>query len=192
MTEPLLISIQVGRPATRGRFRSEDLSEGRWRSAIFKHAVSDEVWLGRLNLAGDLQADRVHHGGPDQAVLAYSADHYPLWREELGVAAMGPGGFGENFTIAGLTGKTVCVGDIVAIGDCRLQVTKPRMPCWKLERRWGIPGLVERVLQNGRSGWYLRVLQEGFVRPGLPVLLLERLPGAVTIAEAFRAKAGKR
>lgn len=192
MTEALLIGIQVGLPATRGRLHAEDPSQGRWRSAIYKRPVSGAVWLGKLNLEGDRQADRVHHGGPDQAVLCYSADHYPLWREELGVSEMGPGGFGENFTIAGLTEDTVYVGDVFAIGDCRVQVTRPRMPCWKLERRWSLPGLVERVLQNGRSGWYVRVLKEGLIHAGLPVVLVERAPDAVTIGEAFRAKAGRR
>ena len=189
MTHPVLVGIQVGRPVTRGSANATEPTRGRWRSAIVKKAVSGPVWLGKLNLEGDRQADLVHHGGPDQAVLAYSADHYPRWRSELGIVEMGPGSFGENFTIAGLTEDTVCIGDILGIGDCRLQVTKPRMPCWKLERRWGLPGLIQRVLANGRSGWYLRVLQEGFVEPGLDVVLLERTPGAMTVSEVFRAKA---
>ena len=77
MTQPHLVSIQVGLPA--------DHTTGArpWRTAFFKWPVEGPVWLGRTNLAGDGQANRKVHGGPDKAVLAYAGAHYPLWRAEL-------------------------------------------------------------------------------------------------------------
>src|SRR5438270_8268217 len=122
MITPILVSIQVGRPRTRGDKSSTDSMRRQWRSAIFKEAVLGPVWLGKTNLVGDKQADRRFHGGPDKAVLAYSADHYPLWSADLGILDLPYGAFGENFTISGLSEATVRLGDIYAIGATRVQV----------------------------------------------------------------------
>jgi len=124
---------------------------------VDKRAVEGPVWLGRENLAGDGQADRQHHGGPDHAVLAYSIDHYPAWREELG-RELPPGSFAENLAITGRDESTVCIGDTYAIGTALVQVAQPRQPCVKIARRLGIPDLTRRVERTGRTGWYLRVL----------------------------------
>lgn len=155
-----------------------------WTTGFFKEPVEGPVWLGRTNLAGDGQADRENHGGPDKAVLAYSADHYPLWRAELNRPDLPYGAFGENFTIAGLSEETVCIGDVYAIGEVRVQVSQPRQPCWKIARRWRIKDLTARVRETGRTGWYLRVLEEGYVEAGLPVALLERPFPRWTVAHA--------
>lgn len=113
-------------------------------------------------------------GGPEKAVLAYAADHYPLWRSELEPLELPYGTFGENFTIAGLTEETVCIGDIYIIGGAIVQISQPRQPCWKLARRWQVKDLVIRVPANGRTGWYFRVLKEGYIEQGVPVILLDR------------------
>jgi len=106
--------------------------------------------------------------------LLYGAAHYPAWRAELGLPEMGYGGFGENFTIDGMTEATACVGDTYGVGEARIQVTGPRYPCWKIERRWGVAGLTARVAATGRTGWYCRVTQEGLIAPGAPIMLVER------------------
>ncbi len=126
------------------------------------------------HLEGNEQADKENHGASGQAVLLYAASHYPLWQAELNRPEMGPGGFGENFTVDELTEETACIGDIYAIGDAQIQVTGPRYPCTKIERRWAMAGLTARAAETGRTGWYCRVLQEGIVEPGLPVSLVER------------------
>src|SRR5437667_4412320 len=104
-----------------------------------------------------MQADTKHHGRPEQAVLLYAATHYVLWQRELTLLETGSGGFGENFTVDELTEETACIGDIYAIGEAQIQVTGPRYPCWKIERRWGIGGLTARVAEKVRTGWYCRV-----------------------------------
>jgi hypothetical protein len=76
--------------------------------------------------------------------------------------------------VDGLTEETACSGDTYAVGEARIQVTGPRYPCWKIERRWGIAGLSARVAEAGRTGWYGRVLQEGLIAPELPIMLVER------------------
>jgi len=115
-----------------------------------------------------------HHGQLVQAVLLYAASHYPLWQAELGRQDIGPGGFGENFTLDGLSEEKTCIGDVYAFGEAQIQVTEPRYPCWKIERRWGIEGLTARVAETGRTGWYCSVLHEGMIEPGMPVTLIER------------------
>ncbi len=169
-----LQSVQVGRPHRYGVARSKDPMSRQWETSFFRVPSTEPRWLSTTHLEGNLQADRKNHGRPDQAVLLYAAAHYPVWQAELGRPEMGPGGFGENFTIDGLTEDTACIGDIYAIGEARIQVTGPRYPCWKIERRWSFPGLTARVAETGRTGWYCRVVDEGLVEPGIPVTVVER------------------
>jgi MOSC domain-containing protein YiiM len=164
-----LVSIQVGVP------RWNVSAEGeRWRSAFFKEPVAGPLALDLTNLEGDRQADLRVHGGPDMAALCYSFEHYARWRDELAVPEMGPGGFGENFTIAGQHESTVCIGDVYEVGDAVVQVSQPRGPCVKISRRWERPDLLRRVEETGRHGWYLRVLQRGTVEAGLELRLVRR------------------
>lgn len=188
LTIPTLQSIQVGLPQ-----QIEEVDENGshiWRTAYVKTAISGRIWLGSTNLVGDGQADKKHHGGPDQALLAYSADHYAAWQRELGLA-MPPGAFGENFTITGQTEDSVCIGDIFDIGPTRVQITQPRQPCANIARRWSNNQLVKQVENTGRTGWYLRVLQEGYVESGIPVILVARPNPQWTItitAQAMRQR----
>jgi MOSC domain-containing protein YiiM len=169
-----VVSIQISLPKTLGSGVSANPMFGRWSTGIFKQAIEGEVLVRRLNLDGDGQADLTVHGGPDKAVYAYPEAHYPLWREELGIAEMTGGGFGENLTIEGADEATVCIGDQHQIGDAVLEVSQPRMPCWKLARKWSLPDLPARLVKSGRSGWYYRVLQEGTIAPGAEIRLAER------------------
>jgi MOSC domain-containing protein YiiM len=162
-----LVSVRVGRPKT-----IEDPE--RWVTAIFKDAVEAPILLRSTNLEGDRQADLRVHGGVDKAVCVYSGDHYPAWRAELGRPDMGYGGFGENFTASGQTESDVCLGDRFRVGDAIVEVSQPRGPCAKLARRWDRPDLAKLVILSGRSGWYLRIVEEGHVQTGQPLQLIER------------------
>lgn len=180
MTESaMILSIQTGRPKA-----VVPQTDGKtWTTGFQKHAVSGPVWLGRLNFAGDEQADLKHHGGPDKAVCVYSAVHYPQWESELGLD-LGPGSFGENLTVAGLMEENVCIGDIWEIGDAKVQVSQPRQPCWKLSRWWNMEGLAVRVQETGWTGWYLRVIAEGNVEAGASIRLVKRSNSDWTIEAA--------
>jgi MOSC domain-containing protein YiiM len=79
------------------------------------------------------------------------------------------------------------VGDVLEIGPARLQVTATRQPCATLARRHQRRDLVREVYETGRSGWYLRVLDEGTVSAGLPVRLLERPNPEWTVRAALLA-----
>jgi MOSC domain-containing protein YiiM len=166
----ILASIQVGLPAS-----YPDGPRGKpWRTAFFKQPIQGPVRVQATGLEGDGQADSSVHGGVDKAVLAYSADHYPLWRGELAIDELHHGGFGENLTIRSLCEQTVCLGDIWRAGNVRFQISQPRQPCWKLARRWNIRRLPKLVIESGRSGWYLRVLETGTIDTGEVFSLVDR------------------
>jgi MOSC domain-containing protein YiiM len=172
-----LISVQVGQP------RTMEFDGQEWTSAIYKAAVAERLLLSRRNLAGDRQANRKVHGGPEKAVCCFPAEHYSFWRAELGRGAeFGYGAFGENFTVSGMTEERVCIGDVYAVGTARVQVCQPRMPCVNLARKWNYEPMPKRMQQVGHTGYYLRVLQEGEVGAGDAVTLLERPNPEVTVA----------
>ena len=155
-----VLSLQIGQPQTYGDPNATTARDGPWETGFFKEPVVGEVAVGVEGLAGDGQADRRVHGGPDKAVCCYSSDHFAFWLETLQLT-MAPGAFGENVTLAECDEAAVCVGDIWQAGDAVLQVSQPRQPCWKLARRWGVKQLTALVQQTGKTGWYCRVLTPG-------------------------------
>jgi MOSC domain-containing protein YiiM len=169
-----LLSIQIGTPRTVGTPHAPDPMDRAFTSAIWKAPVGGPIRTNRLGLEGDSVADTRSHGGPDQAVLMYSASHYPVWRAEWRRDDLGPGAFGENLTVEGLTEDTACLGDVYDIGDARFEVTKPREPCSTLARRHKVADMIAIVRANGRSGWYLRVLREGNIEAGQTIELVQR------------------
>ncbi|HEX6813458.1 MAG TPA: MOSC domain-containing protein [Planctomycetota bacterium] len=181
-----LIAVCTGRPERRGTSGAADPFDRPWESAIWKTAVAAPVRVDALGLDGDVQADPRVHGGVEKAVLAYAVSHYATaWREVFGEELL-PGAFGENLAIDGLDETSVAIGDVFAIGAARLQVSQPRGPCWKLVRKFRREDLVERVIETGFTGWYLRVLEAGTVEAGLPVALVDRPHPALTIAVVNR------
>jgi MOSC domain-containing protein YiiM len=181
--EVRLISVNVGLPRVIGATR--------WgkpiRSGIVKQPVTAaSIFLDTLNLDGDRQADLTVHGGPDKAVYAYPVEHLPVWNDELGTD-FAPGTFGENLTTAGWLEDDVCIGDMWAWGEARLQVSQPRSPCYKLATVTDRPDLLKRFVRTGRTGWYLRVLQAGTVPVSGPIQVIERHPAAISVLLAHRA-----
>ena len=157
-----------------------------WRSAIFKAPVEHPLWLAKEGLAGDEVGDRRHHGGPEQAVLAYAEAHYADWAAEGFTDERGA--FGENLLVEGLSDQTACIGDVFELGEARLQVSCPRIPCGTLVRRHGRQDVLHRVFEAGRGGWYFRVLREGFVQAGQPLVLLERPHPDWSVVRALHAQ----
>jgi MOSC domain-containing protein YiiM len=157
-------SIFVGRPE-----RIVDQA-GAWESSIFRQAVFGPVELGWRGIVGDQVADRVNHGRPSQAVCVHPIEHYRYWNEQFGLETesqtLGPGSVGENWTIEDGNEFTVCVGDIYSIGSSEVQVSGPRGPCWKQERKLKLPGFLKRTIESLRTGFYVQVLQCGTVQAG--------------------------
>lgn len=169
-----LVSVRTGAVRSHPRPAWEKARTETWRTAYWKDEAAGAVHVGRLGLAGDAQADRRVHGGPEMAVLMYADAHYGHWRTLAGLEAMGPGGFAENLTVAGLDEAAVCIGDVIEAGGAELEVASPRGPCASISRRWDAEWLLERVMRERRTGWYLRVRREGEVRRGDPVRVTAR------------------
>jgi MOSC domain-containing protein YiiM len=176
---PALISIQVGVPRLVQR-DGQEVSTG-----IFKLPVAKRLRLRSLNLEGDQQADLSAHGGRDKAVYAYPSEHYPFWKKELPGVDLPWGALGENFTTAGLLETDVCLGDRFTIGTAEVVVTQPRIPCFKLNLKFGRDDMVKRFLASRRTGFYLRVLREGEVGVGDEILLAHRDENRVSISDAL-------
>lgn len=171
-----VVSVNVGLP-TQVPYRGGMVSTG-----IFKQPVEGRVMLRTMNLDGDGQADLSVHGGGDLAAYLYSWDSYRWWMDELG-HELQPGEFGENLTVTGFTDDAVRVGDVIRVGDARVQVTTPREPCFKLGIRMGDQRFPARFREANRMGFYLRVLDEGEIGAGDAVEIEERAEGSLTIAE---------
>jgi len=169
-----LVSIQVSLPRAVQPTGDGGYWDRVWYTSYLKEPVAGPVMLRETNLDGDRQTDTERHGGPDRAALCYPAEHYQLWRSELGIPTMTHGGFGENFTVAGQDESGVCVGDVYEVGAALVQVSAPRRPCYKIAWRWHLLDLVERIKATGRHGWYVRVLREGQVEAGQSIELVER------------------
>ena len=175
-----LVSVNVGLPR-------EVVWQGKTiMTGIFKAPVEGPVELRKLNLDGDKQADLTVHGGPTKAVYVYPSQHYPRWSEELPDVDFPWGAFGENFTVDGLDEESLNIGDEFRVGTARVIVTEPRMPCSKLNARFGRSDMVKRFLKSQRSGFYLGVVEEGQVRKGDTLELVRTHPDGLAVADVTR------
>ncbi len=156
------------------------------RTAIRKEPVPGPVLLGPEGLLGDEVGDRQHHGGPDQALLAYARESYDLWSAEG--RPFPHGAFGENLLLEGLDDHSACIGDRLQIGEALLQVSQPRVPCGTLQRHLGWAEAVLRVYATARGGYYLRVLEAAPLTAGRPVRLVDRPNPGWTVARALHAR----
>ena len=178
-----ILAIHAGRPRT-VRNQGREI-----RTAIFKEPVLFPVAARRLGLEGDAQADLRVHGGPDKAVYAYDAAGYAHFSEALG-RDVPFGRFGENLTVEGMPETEVRIGDVYRAGLALVQVTSPRSPCYKLAMRMEMPAFPRLFFESGRTGFYLRVLEEGLLAAGDPIELVAREAGAPTVSEIVKGWRG--
>jgi MOSC domain-containing protein YiiM len=171
------VSVNAGRPRQLAARRGRAVM-----SAIGKTPVEGRVRVEGVNVAGDDQADRRVHGGPDKAVYAYASEDTAWWSAELDRADLGPGMFGENLTLRGVDVTGALVGERWRIGDVELEVCQPRLPCAKLGLRFGDLGMLRRFAEAGRPGAYLRIVREGSMAAGDAVEILSRPAHDITVA----------
>ena len=156
------------------------------RTGIWKFPVEGRVRVRGVNVEGDEQADRSVHGGPDKAVYAYAREDYDWWEGELG-RVMDPGTFGENLTVAGMGVSRAEVGERWRVGGALLEVSEPRLPCWKLGVKMDDPRFLKRFSKALRPGAYLRIVEEGELGAGDPIDLVERPGHGITMELLARA-----
>ena len=175
-----IISVNVGLPRA-ALWHGHEVTTG-----IFKEPVVGRVFLRKLDLDGDRQADLTVHGGEYKAVYCYPLEHYGYWKKELPGYDLAAGNFGENFTTEGLLEDAIYLGDRFSIGSTEVVVTQPRLPCYKLGMRFQSDAMVKRFLASRRSGFYLAVVREGEVGLGDEIKEISRDPNRVSISEIIR------
>jgi MOSC domain-containing protein YiiM len=172
-------SVNVGTP------REVSWRGGTVTTAIWKDPVQGRVRVRGANVDGDRQANLEVHGGVDKALYAYAAEDLEWWAGQLG-RAVAPGSFGENLTVRGVDVSGALVGERWRAGGTLLEVSQPRIPCFKLGIRMGSQRFPSRFAAAGRPGAYLRILAEGAVAAGDPVEVVHRPGHGLTVAEVSR------
>ena len=174
-----ILSVNVGLP------REFDFNGRPAKSAIWKAPVPGRIKAAGVNLAGDAQADRKAHGGPDKALYAYAVEDLRWWKRELG-QSLAHGQLGENLTTEGVAVNDALVGERWKVGTVVLEVSEPRIPCWRLGVRMGDPKFPRRFTEALRPGAYLRIVVEGEVGAGDEIEVLEKPDHDLTVRDVFR------
>lgn len=181
MVESVVTGVFVG-GATQISHNGEELSTG-----IFKSGTAKNVKVGELGIEGDVQVDLRFHGGPDKAIYVYPDAHYRYWEQSLNISTLEESQFGENLNISGLDDEIVCLGDCYQLGSTIVEVTQPRIPCFKLGVRIKDESFPAQFLAAGRLGFYLRVKRVGEFKVGDSFSLLQRGESGVTVFDLWRA-----
>ncbi|RMD60122.1 MAG: MOSC domain-containing protein [Nitrospirae bacterium] len=175
--EATLVSVCIGEP------RMENFYGKQIFTAIRKKPFSNKIYLNKTGLEGDGVGDKKHHGGEDKALCLYPLEHYPYWEKTLSIK-LPVAAFGENLTTIGLLEEHVFIGDIFEIGTALIQVSQPRQPCSTLAARYNRKDLIKMVIDTGYTGFYFRVIKEGYIKEGEPILLKKRVQEEVSISFA--------
>lgn len=157
-------------------------------TGMYKQPVTAVIDLGPEGFAGDEQADRKVHGGPEKAVHLYPAAHYARLAARFPEAAekLVPGSLGENLSTAELDEDSVRLGECWQLGEAVLQLCQPRSPCWKIDERFGCDGMARFIAEENLTGWYWRVLTPGRVQPGDTLQRLPLTEDRLTLGAALR------
>ncbi len=177
-----IVSVNIGK-RTKIVWKKKEIETG-----MFKKPVNTPIFLGTEDVLNDAVVDRKYHGGIDQAVYGYSAKHYNHFKKLYPNLEFNYGMFGENITFSDLDEEQITVGSIYQLGGCKLEVTKPRQPCFKLGIRFNDPKVIRHFWNSTMSGIYFKVLKTGFVAIGDTMLLIEKPTNAPTIAEVYDTK----
>jgi ferredoxin-NADP reductase/MOSC domain-containing protein YiiM len=172
-----LVSVNVGMPKD-VPWNGKTVHTGVWKTPVEGTAM-----VRRLNIDGDGQGDLAGHGGEQRAVMVYQTESYDYWRDFLGRDDLQPGNFGENFTVSGLDDHDVCIGDRYRIGDAEFEVTQPRVTCFRVGMRLGVPEMPNLLVSQHRPGFYFRVITEGLVRAGDAIVLTRRGRHELSVAD---------
>lgn len=156
-------------------------------TGMYKLPASGVIELGHQGFAGDQQADRRVHGGPEKAVHLYPARHYKRLASRFPQAAslLIPGSLGENLSTENLDEHDVRIGEVWLLGTAQIQACQPRSPCWKIDERFSSEGMAAYIAESLLTGWYWRVIQTGRVAPGDTLNLLRAAPDSPTLHEAL-------
>ena len=155
-----VLSTNIGEPTTI-LWRGKEVKTG-----IYKYPVDQPIFLDKEDVAGDHVIDRRYHGGVDKACYLYAAEHYPFWKEKYPNLDWNYGMFGENLTVSGFQEEAIKIGSVYQLGTAKVQISRPRQPCYKLGVRFGNPAIIKQFIDSKFSGVYVRVIEPGSVSAG--------------------------
>lgn len=155
-------------------------------SAIDKHSIDGSIYLSPTGLAEDECAETRFHGGLERALHHYPSEHYQQWQEQYGNEPnwQAPG-MGENISTLGMTEKTVYIGQRFQWGEAIIEVSQPRSPCFKLNKRWGVEDISLSMQTTGRCGWLYRVIKAGQVSVNEPLISLGIPDNSLSVDEVL-------
>ena len=181
-----VISVNLGEKK-QVQWRKKTIETG-----IFKYPVQTPVFLDIEDVQNDNVIDRKYHGGIEQAVYAYGEQHYEYWKELYPDLDWNYGMFGENLTITNLDETKIYVGNVYQLGEAKIEVTKPRQPCYKLGIRFNNPKIIKQFWNSTKSGIYIKIIKTGFVAKNDELILLKKAVTNPTIAEVYESKRVKK
>jgi MOSC domain-containing protein YiiM len=169
-----IIGLYSGKLTNIGKKRSP--------TGIYKQSMP-QVSVDESGIIGDIQADKRFHGGPEKALHQYALSSYEkiIKRYPLLHQQANSGMIGENLSVTDMNEHNVCIGDIYKVGSAILQVSSPRMPCWKIDAKFKQPDLHQFINQHRLNGWYYRVLQAGDMTLNDEFILQQRPNTDVTV-----------
>ena len=166
------------------KYRGKNVSTG-----IFKLPTKQGIFLEKEDVKTDEVVDRRYHGGIDKACYIYGYQHYKFWSEAHPDLSLSHGFFGENITLDIFDETIVQIGSIYQLGDGVVQISQPRQPCFKLGVRFESQKVVKQMVNSGFCGSYVRVIENGLVRPGDKMTPLEIKTNQPTIKHTFFSSA---
>ncbi|QUM89108.1 MOSC domain-containing protein [Moritella sp. 36] len=157
-------------------------------SAIDKETVNTCIYLSELGLENDTTADKKYHGGLERALHQYPAEHYSFWQQVFSPRnnkqpRFEAPGMGENISAIGMTEENVCIGDQYQWGEAIIEVSQPRLPCFKLNTRWNVSDISVQMQTLSRCGWLYRVIKPGMIAQSDELHLIKRLESATTVKQ---------
>jgi len=157
-------------------------------TAIDKKTVNNPIFLSAIGLADDACAEAKYHGGPERALHQYPVEHYAFWQQTFASRndqqpRFAAPGMGENISSLGMTEDNVCIGDQYQWGEAIIEVSQPRLPCYKLNTRWDTKDIAVRMQDLSRCGWLYRVIKPGMVSQDDALIRIKRLNSAATVKQ---------
>ena len=174
-----IISTNIAKPKTI-LWRGKNITTG-----IHKTPTNKPIFLGKEEVKDDEVSDRKHHAGEYKACYLFSAENYPYWKNLYPNLDWNWGMFGENLTVSGLDETKIYIGDIYKIGSALIQITQPREPCFKFGVKFGTQKILKQFIEHNHSGTYVRVLEEGYVKTGDTLEIIEQVKNSLTTSQFF-------
>ncbi len=174
-----VLYVKVGKVSTT---KLENNKRNELVSGIKKYPVS-KAYLTKTGFKEDEQGDLLHHGGENKALFLFSAITYKkinsYFNNSFDMTEMAY--FGENLILSNICEEDICIGDILKIGQTKVQITQARQPCWKLSANTNQKEMTKFIFDSGLTGWYAKVLEEGFICQNDEVILEKRVNPTLNI-----------